>query len=107
MILFNTTFCVDANIIHDFKIFLEAMYVPGALNCGMTNPLLGRPRFDAQPNAITGQMSHSYALQMIAPSQEILDRFRGEALPELYEMISQWGNSLSLFETELDIEPIG
>lgn len=106
MILFNTTFSVDADKLHDFRIFLDTLYLPGAKGCGLTNPLLGRPRFDVQPNLVTGQPAHTYALQMIAPDQEALDRFRRDALPELYKIIAAWGPAVSLFETELDLEPL-
>lgn len=105
MILINTTYCVDQNRFDDFVKFLIDTYIPLAQASGMRRCLLTRVR-EAEPqvNALSGQLTSSVAIQMRAPSEDVLAEFREEILPNFYHALgSEFGTSVCFFETALDV----
>lgn len=104
MILLNTTFCVDEGVREEFIGFLKETYIPVAQAAGLTAPLLTGVRGQAEPNIVTGQKCRSVALQMRAPSEEVLDAFCSDILLQLYNHIGRtWQASVGMFETRLDV----
>lgn len=106
MILINTTFCVDSPMADTFIDFIKDTYIPLALSSGLHSPLLTRINAGEEnsKNELTGAESSSYALQMRAPSADILAEFRADILPNLYYVMGEsWGPSIQLFETELEV----
>lgn len=103
MILFNITFAVDLQVREEFMEFIRRTYIPAALKCGMKSALMGRPRFEPQKNMITGNQSESFALQMIAPTEGVLAGLTDSVLPLLYDKVTHWGPSVTLFPTVMDI----
>lgn len=100
MILTNTTFCVDSSVAEDVVRFLHGTYFRLASGAGLYNLLLSemRSRDDESGD------SRTYALQMRAPSQAVLDAFAGTCLPKIYGyMAHTWGRKVSVFETVLDV----
>lgn len=106
MILFNITFSVDTCLRDEFLKYLRESYIPAALACGMCSPVLSRPRFEPQPNMLTGHDSESYALQMTAPGDDSLEELGDAALPALYNKVNHWGAAVTLFPTVLDVMEI-
>lgn len=104
MILFNITFCIDNPCRKNFNGFLVERFIPTAIHAGLINPILSSIRAEEQLNTLTGAMSRCEALQIIAPSQEVLDTFRAEYLPALYHLIAKsFAEAVTFFETELDV----
>lgn len=103
MILVNTTFCVDARISEAFIEFITQTYLPLSDSCGLHSALLTEMRAPAEKD-INGNEQRTFALQMRAPSQKVLDEFRADVLPHIYNLIGkQWGQSVGLFESILDV----
>ena len=104
MILFNTTFCADDNIVGPFIDFIRDVYIPLADSSDMYSVLLTEIRSTSETNALTGQPTRSFALQMRVPSQEKAEEFRHDILPEIYRLIGeQWGAGVGMFESILDV----
>lgn len=106
MILFNTTFCVDANIAPDFIEYVREAYIPIAEASDLHSALLTEVRVPdgTDTRGINGQPTRSLALQMRAPSERILEEFRRDVLPNIYHSIgSQWGMGVAMFESTLDV----
>lgn len=104
MILLNTTFCVDDNIVAPFIDFIREVYLPLADSSSLHSALLTEVRVAPETNTLTGQPSRSFALQLRAPSQEAADEFRRDILPEIYALIGkQWGAGVGMFESVLDV----
>lgn len=104
MILLNTTFSVDDNIYGEFIEFLRDIYISIAEESKMYGFIVSELRMPPETNTITGQPARTVALQMRAPSQEAVDRFKEDELPVLYHEIgSRWGMRVAMFETTLDI----
>lgn len=104
MILINTTFAVDANIADDFVDFIRSTYIPLADESGFHSHLLTRMRAPEDINQLTNQPTKTFALQMRAPSQEAIEEFRRDILPQLYNYIGKnWGMSVAMFESTLDV----
>ncbi len=104
MILFNTTYCIDASAAETFMNFICDRYIPAAIEAGMRAPLLTEVRGAADTNALSGEPTRTFALQMRASSQELLDSFTSDILPRLYnEAGALLGNKIALFESVLDI----
>lgn len=103
MYLFNTTFQVDDAIASDFIDFLRDEYIKVACSgCGFVQPLLTKVM--AAKDAVTGEPSKRYALQMRAPSRRILDDFMTGTCPELLRLISdRWGMRVLFFSSVLEI----
>ena len=103
MILFNTTFCVDSAIAPAFIAFVKDTYLPLATGSGLHSVLLTEMRAAAEPDA-SGKLPRTLALQMRAPSDKVLNDFRSDILPALYEsMARQWGMGVAMFESILDV----
>ena len=104
MILFNTTFAVDANHVDDFKSFIIDTYIPMADMSQLYGMLLTELHGDAGVNSLTGQKVRTFALQMRAPSQKAMDEFHDQVLPNIYHVIGEsWGMGVSMFESRLDV----
>ncbi len=104
MILYNTTFSVDDNIVLPFVDFIRDVFIPLAQESGLHSGLLTELRVTPEKNSITGENTRTFALQLRAPSQDALDEFRSDVLPELYRLASaQWGMGLAFFESTLDV----
>lgn len=104
MILFNTTYCVDDNVAGDFLDFICNTYLPVALESGLYDPLLTELRGIGEPNALTGQPTRTFALQLRIPSQEIFDSFAADVLTELQTFVNRtWGGGVTMFESTLDV----
>lgn len=104
MILCNTTFCVDDNIARDFCEFVRDVYIAIAEESAFHAFVLSELRVPTETNTLTGQPTHTLALQMKAGSQADVDKFKEGELPAIYkEMGRRWGPAVTMFETELDI----
>lgn len=104
MILVNTTFSVDENIADAFLDFLRDVYISIAEESEFHSFILSELRVPREPNAMTARKARTFALQMRAPSQKAVDRFREDELPVLYKEIgSRWGFAVSMFESTLDV----
>ncbi|MDE6196257.1 MAG: DUF4286 family protein [Muribaculaceae bacterium] len=104
MILINTTFSVDANIADAFTGFIRDTYIPLASESGLGDALLSELRVEPEMNITTGQNARTFALQMRAPSQKVLDEFRNDVVPRIYAFMgATWGTGAAFFETTLDI----
>ncbi len=103
MILINTTFCVHSKLSPAFIDFVIHTYLPLSESSGLHSALLTEMRSPAETD-ITGDVPRTFALQMRAPSQSVLDEFRNDILPRIYELINkQWGMGVALFESTLDV----
>lgn len=103
MVLFNTTFSVDAGLADAFVEFVVNVYLPAAEVSDMYAPLLtelcGR-----NESGMNGQPTRTFALQLRAQSHKVIDEFKEDVLPELYHLIgSQWGMGVAMFESVLDV----
>lgn len=104
MILFNTTFGVDADIAETFITFIKDVYLPLAEESHFYAFLLTELKASSENNALTGQKTRTFALQMRVPSVKDLDEFRSDVLPEVYGLIGkQWGPAVAMFESALDV----
>ena len=104
MILFNTTFSVDANVADAFNRFISDVYVPLAEESKLYSILLTEMRAPAEKNLLSGQPTRTFALQMRAPSAKELEEFRSDVIPEIYGLIGkQWGPAVAMFESTLDV----
>lgn len=104
MILFNTTFAVDANRADDFKAFIIDTYIPMAEMSHLYGMLLTELHGQESVNSLTGQQVRTFALQMRAPSQQAMDDFHDQVLPNIYYVIGEsWGMGVSMFESRLDV----
>lgn len=100
MILVNTTFSIEPTAVSSFIGFITGIYVPAAEKDGMYGLLLCEMREREESN----DPHRTFALQMRAPSQELLDAFSSGTLPKLYRYIGRkWGRKIALFETVLDV----
>ncbi len=104
MILFNTTFAVDANKADEFIYFVRDSYIPAAAESGLYGMLLTEMHGEASTNSLTGQHVRTFALQMRAPSATIMTGFHDKVLPGIYSQIARtWGMGVSMFESQLDV----
>ena len=104
MILFNTTFAVDANRAAEFIDFIRDTYIPMAAMSQLYDILLTEMHGEDSTNSLSGQPVRTFALQMSAPSQNVLDDFHTDVLPNLYHVIGEsWGMSVCMFESKLDV----
>lgn len=100
MILVNTTFSIEPSAATSFIDFITRTYIPAAEKDGMYALLLSEMR-EREDSSDTHR---TFALQMRAPSQELLDAFSSGTLPKLYRFIGRkWGQKIALFETVLDV----
>lgn len=104
MILINTTYSVDDPVADDFIQFVFAHLRHRMLRAGMTQMKLGRIRADGDRNAITGHMAHCYALQFVAPSQEVYDAFACGTLHDMTnDIVNRYGTGIAMFTTAIDL----
>ena len=104
MILFNTTFAVDADKAEDFKTFIIDTYIPMAEMSGLYGILLTEMHGEAGTNSLTGQPVRTFALQMRAPTQDAMTEFHDHVLPNIYYVVGEsWGLGVSMFESRLDV----
>ena len=98
MILFNTTFAVDADKADEFIDFVRDIYIPAADKSGLYGMLLTEMHGEASTNSLTGQHVRTFAIQMRAPSATIITDFHDRVLPGIYSQIG-----VSMFESQLDV----
>ncbi len=104
MILFNTTFAVDADKADEFIDFVRDIYIPAADKSGLYGMLLTEMHGEASTNSLTGQHVRTFAMQMRAPSATIMTDFHDRVLPGIYSQIARaWGMGVSMFESQLDV----
>ncbi len=104
MILFNTTFAVDSNHAADFIAFIRDSHIPAAEKSGLYGMLLTEMHGEATTNSLTGQHIRTFALQMRAPSADIMSDFHERVLPSVYAEIGRrWGMAVCMFESQLDV----
>lgn len=104
MILYNTTFCIDKAVHDDFVRYVVETVIPATSRAGMYGHLLTAVRGATDRNQLTGDTTSSLALQMRAPSQEVLDNLAASLLPRLFSEIgSRWQSKVAFFDTALDV----
>ena len=104
MILYNTTFCLDHSIRDEFVRYITDTVIPATICGGMYGHILGAIRADDERNGITGDNTVSYAFQMRAPSQEVLDAVISSILSPIWNRLAaRWPAKVAMFDTAIDI----
>lgn len=104
MILYNTTFAVDANRADDFIAFAREQYMPACHRAGHYDLLLTELAGERSVNSYTSQPVRTFALQMRVPTAEALAAFRSSLLPELYMALGrEFGIAVNMFESQLNV----
>lgn len=104
MILLNTTYSIDDSIAEAFEAFVRDTIAPAATHGRMKNITFGRIRSQAELNTITNCMSHSFALQMFAPSQLVMNNYVKNIEPAIIKQIAdKFGIGVAMFSTAIDV----
>lgn len=102
MIVYNTTYRVDAGADAQFLSWVRESLIPGAVRSGeLTEPRLYRVETDDEGEG------RSYSLQFTVKSREILQRwYEEEGVRSSEEMTARFGNSVLGFVTLLTVMDI-
>lgn len=98
MILFNTTFHLDATIEPEFLTWLKVEFIPAAITAGFDKPLLSRIIDNIELGCA------AFALQFFAPSMSEVNDWRAGRLCELIATMStRWKDRALAFSTPMEI----
>lgn len=98
MILFNTTFHLDATIEPEFLTWLRIEFIPAAISSGLNKPLLCRIVDNIEPGCA------AFALQFFADSMSEIDEWRAGRLCELIAaMLTRWKERALAFSTPMEV----
>lgn len=98
MILFNTTFHLDATIEPEFLSCLKAEFIPAGISAGLDKPLLCRIVDNIEPGCA------AFALQFFAPSMSEVDAWRAGSFHALITTMStRWKDRALAFSTPMEV----
>ena len=98
MILFNTTFHLDATIQPEFLTWLKLEFIPTAISSGLDKPLLCRIVDNIEPGCA------AFALQFFVTSMSEVDKWRAGRLCELIAAMStRWKDCALAFSTPMEV----
>lgn len=104
MILYNTTFIVDAHAIESFKAWVSASFIPAALESGIfIEPLL--TRIIPPPEVGQDDLACSFALQFKADDHAKANYWNEEIAPTLLQplVLKHGAESILSFTTFMEI----
>ncbi|MDE6369537.1 MAG: DUF4286 family protein [Muribaculaceae bacterium] len=98
MILFNTTFHLDATIESEFLTWLKLEFIPAAISSGFEKPLLCRIVDNIEPGCA------AFALQFFASTMSDVDNWRAGRLCGLIATMStRWKDRALAFSTPMEV----